>query len=86
MTLKEFSQILLGKSTVREPEIGALVELTGGDHAGKRAFIQNIRISPYWNEEREGVWRAYVYAEDWNDNESGRFVDWVLLDELEVVG
>ena len=92
MTIKEIVQpfsaiasILLGSAT-REVEIGALVELTGGDHAGKQAFVQNIAISPYYSEEKVGTWRAYVYAADWNEPGADRFVDWVLLDELEVVG
>lgn len=79
------ASILLGSPT-REPEVGALVLLTGGDHVGKRAFIQNVRISPYYAEEKVGIWRAYCYSEDWDGNEAGRFVDWVLIDQLEVIG
>lgn len=85
MSLKELSAILLGTSTVtREPEVGALVLLTGGDHAGERAFIQNIAVSPYWDEEKRGVWRVYVYPENWDTG--ARWTDWVRLDEVEVIG
>lgn len=79
MSLNEFKQIVFGKSML-PLEIGALVELTDG----RRGFVQNVRVSPYWPEECQGIVRVYIYSEDWD--QGNRWVEWMLVDELEVVG
>lgn len=60
--------------------IGDLVELLDG----RQGFVQNVRISPYWPEECQGIVRVYIYSATWAEGE--RWVDWVLVDDVEVVG
>lgn len=62
--------------------IGAKVRLPDG----RVGWVQNIAVSPYYDEERRGVWRVYVYAEKWFDEVNPeRWVDWVTMDECEVL-
>ena len=80
------ANLLFGEPVIRTLplEVGARVQLIGGDHAGQEAFIQNIRVSPYWVEEKQGVTRVFVYPCDWD--RGARWTDWVLVEELEVIG
>jgi hypothetical protein len=58
--------------------IGALVATPAG-----LALVQNIGVSPYWHEERQGIKRAYVYSANWETGD--RWVEYFLLDELVVL-
>lgn len=75
------ASVLLGKS---EPvlQIGSLVELPDG----RRGFVQNIKVSPYWPEEVKGIIRVYIYSAKWFDQqEPERWVEWARIDECEVI-
>lgn len=58
--------------------IGARVSTPLGD-----AFVQNIAVSPYWHEERQGIKRVYVYSTKWVLGD--KWVEWFLVDEIEVL-
>jgi hypothetical protein len=59
--------------------IGALV-LTADERLG---FVQFIRVSPYWVEEKQGIQRAYIYS--LADDLNGSWTDYVLLSDLRVI-
>ena len=59
--------------------IGALVRTPAG-----LAHVQNMGLSPYWNEERQGIKRAYCVSANWETGD--RWVEYFLLDEIEVFG
>lgn len=60
--------------------IGAKVLLADG----RIGFVQFIRTSPYYLEEKQGIKRAYVYSSLWDDGD--RWTDYLLLDEMVVIG
>lgn len=50
---------------------------------GRMGFVQFIRVSPYYVEEKQGIQRAYIYSLP--DDLSGSWTDYVLLDGLRVI-
>lgn len=62
--------------------VGAKVQIPDG----REAFVQFIRISPYWPEEKQGIKRAYVYSASWDQEGGARWTDYCLLDEMVVIG
>lgn len=61
---------------------GALVRLADN----RVGFVQFIRTSPYYVEEKQGIKRAYIYSAEWDVIGGKRWTDYVLLDVLEVIG
>lgn len=52
---------------------------------GKLGIVENVKLSPYWPEEREGLIRCFVVSADWDDNPGNRWVDWCLPGEVVVL-
>ncbi len=69
-------QVTRPRATVRP---GALVVTADG----RMGFVQFVRVSPYWAEEKQGVKRAYIYSLPEAIKTS--WTDYVLLSELTVL-
>lgn len=50
---------------------------------GRMGFVQFVRVSPYYVEEKQGIQRAYIYSLP--DDMNGSWTDYVLLSDLKVV-
>lgn len=50
---------------------------------GRLGFVQFVRVSPYWVEEKQGIQRAYIYS--LHEAIETSWTDYVLLSELRVL-
>ena len=69
-------RIQFARSTVRR---GALVVTSDG----RMGFVQFVRVSPYWVEEKQGIKRAYIYSLP--EAIENSWTDYVLLSDLKVL-
>ncbi len=76
---KQVQRIMVRRPKLRV-RVGALVRLPDG----REAFVQFVRISPYYAEEKQGIRRAYVYSAKWDHGD--KWTDYVLPSECEVIG
>lgn len=74
--ISAFSKSTVSLEDVVVIEPGAKVIMNDG----QIGTIQKIALSPYYVEEKAGVYRALVWADE------GFALDYILIDELELMG